>query len=838
MNHILNPPPTAIAPSMVESVRSLFPQEPSPSFILSNFPISADQFLTTDMTEFERTLAHMNKSAPGLSGVSNVMLQDLLRTSIAAKTAVFKVVNALLEGKGESLKLLRLARLVTIPKPDGRVRPIGLNEGITNITSTIALGSTSSEISSALHPLDFGFSKPGGAEAVIHIVRTVITDASRSDRPVFVLQLDVTNAFNSVFRSSIFDVASAVCPRLLPYLKIRYSDMFLRLNTNDGNHVDIMSSRGVSQGCPLSPPLFQLAISKALVNTRAICPMSPSYLDDMHVVASSPGQIVAALQTLTHDLQLIGLDLNIAKCRLLVMWPQGANPTNQDVALLHSTGVPIVTDGLVILGSPVGTAAFERHKVESIFNDITSVVAKAQNLITRYRDSPAMVESFAQKFFQLIRYCICTRATYTLRTVHPVRTQDAARQLDKTIALLALQVAEVPTSHRTALLGSLHAFLATPSDNPGFSTLTRVQAILDRFFLKRGGLGLFSAFRNCWPAYVGSMALVIKLVQNATGLGLAPISSLLDFPPTLLGFLSRTGIGSTSPVTDATELLVDPSDPQTGVQAKLSLIVQKKLHCAVDAALTSFPLELAYFRSASTSVSALWLHSNTRFPMNLVPDATFMDAIYKQVGLEAPLPPVCSSCREPVPHSREDHAISCSGPRGASGTAGGHVERAVLHLIRRTGVEVVRKPPLNTLPGFEPIAPNLNGTKTYGDFLVTTGGTQLVVDVTFSTCPSRRPVETKELQKVTEYRRNRRRPDLVVSRFVPIAVDAAGKRGDRMVSWLSGVLKRRLECEPSMRRDIRKAFRQGQEAVSMAVLKAMSAYYSIYRHGFRDNDTA
>jgi hypothetical protein len=164
------------------------------------------------------------------------------------------------------------------------------------------------------------------------------------------------------------------------------------------------------------------------------------------------------------------------------------------------------------------------------------------------------------------------------------------------------------------------------------------------------------------------------------------------------------------------------------------------------------------------------------------------------------------------------------------------VERAVLSLIRKAGVQVVLRPPLGTLPGFEPTAPDLPGTKKFGDFLVTFGGTQLVLDVTFSTCPARRPVETKELHKINEYKRNRRRPDLVISRFVPVAIDAAGRRGGRMTTWLDGLLKRRVACEPTMKKDIRKAFRQGQESVSIAVLKATSAYHSIYRYGFHNTE--
>ena len=291
--------------------------------------------------------------------------------------------------------------------------------------------------------------------------------------------------------------------------------------------------------------------------------------------------------------------------------------------------------------------------------------------------------------------------------------------------------------------------------------------------------------------------------------------------------MQRTGIGQGLLTAGASEMIVDPARPATGMQARLTDLVQKRVHAMVGDALASAPLQLAYFRSASFPTSMLWLHLSTRFVGNLVPDVAFVDAVFKQIGLEAPLPQACSACGSQVPNSREDHAISCAGPRGASRTAGGLVERAVLSFIRKAGVQVVPKPPLNTLPGFEPTAPDLPVTKVYGDSLVTFGGKQSVLDVTFSTCPSRRPVELKELQKINEYRRNRRRPDLVVSRFTPVAIDAAGRYGDQVARWLHDLLKRKIECDPAMRKEIRRAFRQGQESVSVAVLKAMSAYFSI-----------
>jgi hypothetical protein len=106
-----------------------------------------------------------------------------------------------------------------------------------------------------------------------------------------------------------------------------------------------------------------------------------------------------------------------------------------------------------------------------------------------------------------------------------------------------------------------------------------------------------------------------------------------------------------------------------------------------------------------------------------------------------------------------------------------------------------------------------------------------MVDVTFSTDPARRSVDTKELEKIREYKRERADPSTIDNQFIPMAVDAGGRWGPRMIEFFRKVEKHRLEKLGPLAGEFKRNLRYAKEQISIGVIKANSAYIYLLRHG-------
>eukprot|EP00973_Karenia_brevis_P078796 10936712-Karenia_brevis.AAC.1 len=110
----------------------------------------------------------------------------------------------------------------------------------------------------------------------------------------------------------------------------------------------VPATRGVDQGCPLSPALFALGLAATLDSVRAqLLRLDPkarvfAYLDDVVVVVDS-GSAAAAAAVVGQELQRAGLEVNAGKTKA---WTRdGFSP----LGALEASRVP----SLSLLGSAV-----------------------------------------------------------------------------------------------------------------------------------------------------------------------------------------------------------------------------------------------------------------------------------------------------------------------------------------------------------------------------------------------------------------------------------------------------------------------------------------------------
>ena len=141
-----------------------------------------------------------------------------------------------------------------------------------------------------------------------------------------------------------------------------------------------------------------------------------------------------------------------------------------------------------------------------------------------------------------------------------------------------------------------------------------------------------------------------------------------------------------------------------------------------------------------------------------------------------------------------------------------------------------KRPDIAARYGFEK-ADRCVSAKDFADAKVSWGGTEYLVDVSFSSDPARNSVEAKEEFKRGEYRQNRLNPNAIQSRFVPMTVDAAGRWGPEMVDFFRRVEDTALEELGPLSGDLRRSLRYAKEQISIAVIKSNGRYIHLLRYG-------
>jgi hypothetical protein len=111
---------------------------------------------------------------------------------------------------GESLfsVMLRSARLIALPKPDGSPRPIGIGEAMYRVSARCLLILAGKErIEKALLAGQFGVGSPLGVEPQIHLLRRLARDFR-------FVKFDFRNAFNEVDASAVINEVRTDFPEL------------------------------------------------------------------------------------------------------------------------------------------------------------------------------------------------------------------------------------------------------------------------------------------------------------------------------------------------------------------------------------------------------------------------------------------------------------------------------------------------------------------------------------------------------------------------------------------------------------------------------------------------
>ena len=183
-----------------------------------------------------------------------------------------------------------------------------------------------------------------GSESVIHNLRRL--RRNRRFRRHVLLQIDASNAFNTISRQAILDEVLQHAPKLARWVHLSYG---FASNLLFGEFV-IMSGEGTQQGDPLGPLLFALALHPLILRIQSTLPVSFNrwYIDDGSIVVLRE-EAQSVLEFLQRHGEPLGFSINLTKTKAYA---------------LHASQHPLRLScefrntGFCVLGSPIGDNSY------------------------------------------------------------------------------------------------------------------------------------------------------------------------------------------------------------------------------------------------------------------------------------------------------------------------------------------------------------------------------------------------------------------------------------------------------------------------------------------------
>lgn len=228
-------------------------------------------------------------------------------------------------------------------------------------------------------PYQSGFVRGRSTSDQLYVMRRILEERWNEGYRAFVLSLDLRKAFDSVSLQSIptilrnRGVPAQLVNRLInAALKSKTSLVWFNQKTRY-----FAKNRGVKQGCPVSPILFNLVIDEAVTKlqiqlreraspirlelfrdrrTELRLPCILAYADDLIVIAPTVEKLEIVFEGLTQNLSSFDLSLNESKTKLLVRDPEHRfHPPTYHLAGFQIDRV----ETLKCLGSPI-TSTIDR----------------------------------------------------------------------------------------------------------------------------------------------------------------------------------------------------------------------------------------------------------------------------------------------------------------------------------------------------------------------------------------------------------------------------------------------------------------------------------------------
>jgi hypothetical protein len=223
---------------------------------------------------------------------------------------------------------------------------------------------------------------PGGAGCVEHtaIANAIINNAVEKKKQLYILSLHLRDAFGSIPHGLILENLTSIgTPKeLIKLIMESYDGTTIQMQTKEGFTEKIIIGKGVKQGCPLSPSLFNLGIDPLIriiregyqecgysydVGKRKVI---QAYVDDLLVFADTREHLNKLVEGLIQFMEYAHISFNPKKCKILIhnaekimippLFLPDRNGKEQEVEICN------LKEKIKYLGVPLSTRKLQKMK--------------------------------------------------------------------------------------------------------------------------------------------------------------------------------------------------------------------------------------------------------------------------------------------------------------------------------------------------------------------------------------------------------------------------------------------------------------------------------------------
>ncbi|OIR56586.1 MAG: uncharacterized protein A8A55_2666 [Amphiamblys sp. WSBS2006] len=316
------------------------------------------------------TMAQMrNGKAPGLDGLPLELVKPLRYEVNPLTVCLWKALNHHWI-TGTAPRAWKEAMVVPIFKKGSPTDPSNYRGiALTSALAKVMMRILAKRLSAFLKKNDMLSQEQAGfrerEEAVIQAAALLETCTRRLGRGMdtHLVFLDFKKAYDTVPQQGLFEkmqVRYGISrdSRLSSFLASLYEGSGIRIRVNGVISERITTSRGLRQGCPLSPILFNMYIDDLLDGTRgrgATVPRTKKkvsgllYADDAVLLADNRTDLVDTLKKATSWAKKWGMELNIEKCGEMLISPNPTRHEDSDNLEIQNQPIP-KTESYTYLG--------------------------------------------------------------------------------------------------------------------------------------------------------------------------------------------------------------------------------------------------------------------------------------------------------------------------------------------------------------------------------------------------------------------------------------------------------------------------------------------------------
>ena len=374
------------------------------------------------------------------------------------------------------------------------VRPIVTKNPLLQLAGYMANYDGADMVAQICGKSQLGGNKGGACEALIHLVRTNLKAHPRW----VVMKKDAKNAYGSMFNWAMVrmlgaggKLTSSALGRLATFeLEGSPTSVIFKDGKNDITIVHKLHE-GVAQGGVCSGSIYtmtqSLATNHAFKGNEKV--MHFEYMDDTFLLGE-PKDVMDVDPQVDANLEVIGILQNRSK---RVMFGYGGEIYSQeDRDRAADMGYKWEADGVIVVGSPVGTGEYEKRECMEKIREIQAQMEKLKKTVSL---ASTFKGHAAQWKYNVIRRLMQPQFAHILRTVPPNNTIEAAGEFDRIMREFFAENAGI----KSRLAGTTER------------EKNRVEQQIT-LPVSRGGFGLSNMTMTARPAYVGSLALVAELM--------------------------------------------------------------------------------------------------------------------------------------------------------------------------------------------------------------------------------------------------------------------------------------------------------------------------------------